>query len=729
MRLYLWYATVQTDQWLTRYKANQGIDNTMLVNGKRVLLCDCEGTMTIDAKGLAKACGADGEPMINTQLCRSQLANFEQALSGGEPVLVCCTQEAPLFLETADGHENSPELRFTNIRERAGWSKAGREKPKSLTPKLSALIHEATLDIRSSSSVTMSSDGVLLVLGTDQRAIDAAHEISDRLDVTVILTGKADDIDPPAVMDIPIFRGEIVGASGHLGAFEIGVSQFVPANPASIKALVFDGMGQSGASECDLILDLRGGVPLFNAPEKRDGYFNPDPDNPALIMKALLALTDMVGEFEKPRYVDYDPKICAHSRNSIVGCSRCVDLCPAGAIVSAPKEDRVTIDPYICGGCGICAGVCPTGAARYTLPEGDTLYRRLQTVLSSYSGAGGEKPVLLVHDSEHGQAVTGILARQGDGLPANIIPFTVNQTPQIGLDFLVSASAFGASSVVLLADPKKADEAEGLRGEVTIAQTVMDGLGYEGSRFHVLDSLDPDHTGAALADLANDKTAPKPAKAGNFLAMGRKRTILNLALAHLHDHAPVPVNFVNLPVDAPFGTVSVDIEGCTLCMSCVGACPTGALKDNPEKPQLSFTEDACVQCGLCRNTCPENVITLVPRLSFLTDSRSHHIIKEEEPFECIRCGKAFGARSSIEKMVEKLSGHSMFAEGNRIDMLRMCDDCRVISQMEVQDNPLAGAERPKTRTTDDDLREREILRQQAKLDMAKNGLIDPADDT
>lgn len=701
----------------------------MQINGKRVLLCDCEGTMSIDAKGLAKACGSEESPLVNTQLCRSQLENFEQALSGDKPLLVCCTQEAPLFLETAGDHENSSDIRFTNIRERAGWSKTGRDKPKKLTPKLTALIHEATLDIPGSSSVAMSSDGVLLILGTDARAIDTAHEISDRLDVTVILTGNPDDIDPPALMDVPIFRGNIVGANGHLGDFEVNVSDFSPANPASIKALSFKGAGQSGASACDLILDLRGGTPLFTAPDKRDGYFNPDPDNPALVMKALLDLTDMVGEFEKPRYVDYDPKTCAHARNTIIGCSRCLDLCPAGAIQSSPQEDRVTIDPYICGGCGVCAGACPTGAARYTLPEGDALFRRLQTVLSSFTNAGGSKPVLFVHDNDYGQALIGILARHGDGLPENVLPFAVNQVTQIGLDFLATASAFGASGVALLVPPQKTGDAEALKGDSEIAQAVMDGLGYSGMRYHILDHADPDNIAAALADLADVKKTPEPADEGNFLAMGRKRGILNLALAHLHENAPKPVDFVDLPDDAPFGSVSIDTENCTLCMSCVGSCPTGALKDNPNKPQLSFTEDSCVQCGLCRNTCPENVITLMPRLSFLTESRSYAIIKEEEPFECIRCGKAFGARSSIERMVEKLSGHAMFAEGNRIDMLRMCDDCRVITQMESQNNPMAVGERPKTRTTDDDLREREILRQQAKDDMAKKGLLDPKDET
>ncbi|MBN9619126.1 MAG: DEAD/DEAH box helicase, partial [Actinobacteria bacterium] len=71
-----------------------------------------------------------------------------------------------------------------------------------------------------------------------------------------------------------------------------------------------------------------------------------------------------------------------------------------------------------------------------------------------------------------------------------------------------------------------------------------------------------------------------------------------------------------LPDGAPFGAVTVNVEGCTLCLSCVSACPTGALSDDPERPMLRFTEDACVQCGLCKATCPEKVITLTPQIDF-----------------------------------------------------------------------------------------------------------------
>lgn len=166
------------------------------------------------------------------------------------------------------------------------------------------------------------------------------------------------------------------------------------------------------------------------------------------------------------------------------------------------------------------------------------------------------------------------------------------------------------------------------------------------------------------------------------------------------------------------GAVQVEVEGCTVCLACVGACPTGALKDNPDKPQLNFREDACIQCGLCEATCPEKVISLVPRLSFATESRDHQVVKEEEPFLCIRCAKPFGTESAIETTVAKLAGHSMFSGQGRLDLLRMCDDCRIVVQMEDENQPMAGPPRAKVRTTDDELRERDELRKLARDSMA-----------
>src|SRR3546814_8834434 len=123
---------------------------------------------------------------------------------------------------------------------------------------------------------------------------------------------------------------------------------------------------------------------------------------------------------------------------------------------------------------------------------------------------------------------------------------------------------------------------------------------------------------------------------------------------------------------APFGRIAVDTAGCTLCLACVSACPTGALLDDENRPWLGFREEACVQCGLCRATCPEKVIALEPRLNFTNTAMSAVTLNEDEPFECIRCGKPFGVRKSIERIASQLAGkHSMFLEGGQADRITM----------------------------------------------------------
>ncbi|MCP4329950.1 MAG: 4Fe-4S dicluster domain-containing protein [Alphaproteobacteria bacterium] len=670
----------------------------MEIGGKKVLVCDCEATMTLDGNKLAKACGAQSAATIHTQLCRAQIENFEYALGDGGGVVVACTQESPLFRETAMEGKSETPITFTNIRENAGWS----AEASAATPKIAALLAEATISVPGAPSVSMSSEGVCLVYGRDEVALAAARQLSSRLDVTLLLS-KPGAVIPPAIMDIPIFAGTIASARGHLGAFEIVVNSYAPMIVSSRQELAFHDSRDGAASNCDLILDLSGGDSLFPAPEKRDGYFRPDPNDPVAVQRVLFELTDMVGEFEKPRYVTYTPEICAHSRSEKTGCTRCLDVCPASAI--APNGDHVEIDPYICGGCGGCHSVCPTGAASYALPPLEIVLERLRTMLSAYHKAGGERPALLVHDGEYGSELISMMSRFGRGLPARVIPFAVNEVTQIGFEFLSAALAYGAERVFILVPPRRRDELSGLAGQIGLAEAAASGLGYGGGRVAVLDETDPDAVEAAL--YAQPQMAPMTP--GTFLAMGNKRNVITLSLDHLHKHAPEPIDLLPLPHGAPFGHVSVDTQGCTLCLACVGACPTGALIDNPDRPQLSFQEAACIQCGLCQSTCPESVISLQPRFNFTEEARRALVVKEEEPFNCVRCGKPFGTKSSIERIVEELGGrHAMFKDAQATERLKMCDDCRVIVQFEAGDDPFGGAPRPRVRTTEDYLREPEI---------------------
>ncbi len=669
---------------------------------KKILICDCEGTMRIDEKAISKALdGADVKP--HTNLCRSQTESFSKALTEETPLCVTCTQEAPIFLEFMDEQENPPPVSFVNIRERAGWSDEGDK----ASAKMAALIAESHVKVEPAKNLTLNSLGRLLVLGRDETAMEAARRLSQRLDITFVFDGvSGEEATPSALMDLPVFCGRIDKAVGYLGNFDVAFSTLSPSQPSSRGGFTFQSPGQPNQLKADLILDMTGGDPLFNAHEKRDGYFNPDPKDTVTVERALFELADMVGEFEKPRYVNYDSALCAHSRNGITGCTICVDLCPTGAVVSA--EEQVAYDPYICAGCGGCAGSCPTGAAEYAMPGGIDVLARLRTLLGTYLEAGGEAPVLLVHDRTFGDEIVGIMARTGRGLPANVMPFLVNEVTQTGLDFLLAAVAYGAANVQILAPPHKREEQEGLRKQVDLANAILKGLGYGEDRISLMEEADPDALEALLYALTPSASFGSAA----FMALGQKRQRLNQILESLHGQAPQPVEIIELEKGSPFGAIEINVEGCTLCLSCVNACPAKALRDNPDAPQLKFQESNCIQCGLCRITCPEKVVTLTPRIDFKAIGAQATVLKEEEPFQCVRCGKPFGVGSTIEKMIEKVSSHAMFQDPKSLDRLRMCDDCRVIDMAEGEEHPWASKQRT-TKTTEDYLRERDELRKQA----------------
>src|SRR5690606_32177595 len=214
-------------------------------------------------------------------------------------------------------------------------------------------------------------------------------------------------------------------------------------------------------------------------------------------------------------------------------------------------------------------------------------------------------------------------------------------------------------------------------------------LGYGAEVCGLIEADDPDSLASELA-LVAPCLAHEPA---TFLPVGRMRSLLTTVLTELHRVAPTPVDRIALPAAAPCGGLDVDVEGCTLCLSCVTACPTGALSDSEEQPALFCAESACVQCGLCATTCPEKVISLAPRLDFEAWSAPRRVVKQEEPFRCINCNKPFGTKSTIERIIAKLEGkHWMFAGENakRLDVVRMCEDCRVEAVMNEGFDPHAG---------------------------------------
>jgi ferredoxin len=661
-------------------------------------VCSCEDTMTLDGKAIAKGCAARGSELRTAEhLCRSQLDRFLAALSETRAVTVACTQEAPLFTQEAEEAGFAGMLDFVNLREHAGWSDEGAE----AGPKMAGLLASAAVPLPSISLVSMTSQGIALVLGRDAVALEAARALSDKLDITVLLTGE-EPVIPARRVEFPVLRGRARAATGHLGDFTVTVDDTSAASPASRGAYLW-GEGKNGTqSRCDVILDLSGRPALFH--ETRQGYLRADPADPVAVAKAMAAAGGLVGTFDKPRFVNFEQGLCAHSRNKKTGCTRCLDLCPTGAITPSGK-DWVNVSNEICAGCGACAAVCPTGAVQYALPTADALARRMRAMLLGFAEAGGRDPILLIHDDAHGEALIDALARHGDGLPARVLPIRVNEVSQLDLSLLAGAFAWGAAGLRLLMPARRGHGTEGVFRNLGYLNTALEGLGL-GARAVTIETDDPFTLGEALAAL-------KPLSTGwtadSFLPMGAPREVMRQAFRALHGASASPAAQIAMPEKAPFGLARVDTEGCTLCLACTMVCPTSAFSANPDTPQLRFLEDSCVQCGLCAVTCPEKVITLEPRLNFSAEASRPVVVKEEPPAECPSCGKLFGMKSSVERVKSKLtaSGHWMFQDSARLAMLDLCEDCRVTAATNAALDPYATTERPKTKTTEDYLREAE----------------------
>lgn len=665
---------------------------------RTLMVCSCEDTMPLDGEALRRGCKG-GEIRTARHLCRSQTELFRKLLEESEAITVGCTQEAPLFEEIAADLDYEGELTFANIRETGGWSREA----DSAGPKMAALLAAAAEPMPPASFTTLTSKGVALVYGSDEVALSVGQRLAEHLDVTILLT-RPGEVTPPRVDETPVLKGTIVAATGWLGAFELKVDDYAAPSPSSRAKLVFGEARNGATSHCDIVIDVSGGMPLFPAGDLRAGYLRADPRSPAAVEKLIGDASHLVGEFDKPAYVHLNEDLCAHSRSGKTGCTRCLELCPTGAIT--PAGDHVAISAEICAGCGACASVCPTGAVTYALPPADALLRRMRTLLTTYAEAGGREPVVLLHDGEHGEALIDALARFGDGLPARVLPLRVNEITQIGLETFATALAFGASAIRVLGRARPKHDLSGLSRNLGYANALAGALGYGESRAALIETDDPDGLAAALARIAPGTVPANPAR---FRPMGDGRPLLRQAIGELHAAAPAPVAAVAMPERAPFGAVHVDVEGCTLCLACVSACPVQALGDNPERPTLTFQEDLCVQCGLCAATCPEKVITLEPRIDFDAWKGGRRVLKQEEPFHCIACGKPFGVKSTIEKIAAKLENrHWMFSgdAAKRISVIRMCEDCRVEAVVNESFDPHLSPQRPPVRTTDDYLRER-----------------------
>ncbi|QPL45720.1 4Fe-4S dicluster domain-containing protein [Halomonas sp. A40-4] len=546
------------------------------------------------------------------------------------------------------------------VRQRISW-------PANLTP----------------ANVTYHSRGHALVIGPSDAAEKAAHALkgSGLASLTLLTintpagsgesqdTGSEDTLSSdssPQGHAQPLVRyqmtpeqAEVLSISGYLGAFAVQFDN--DGTPLSLARALID------RDHFDLVLDLSA-RPVMSRELPPPGYVTLDWTDTERRREALDSVGELIGEFDKPRYFQVNSDLCAHSASGNVGCTRCLDVCPADAISSHQGriESQIEIDPYLCQGVGSCTSACPTGAIEFRLPDTRRQQDTLSSWLAAYREAGGQAPVLrfITHDSQDAEKAAGVV-------PAgHVLDIPLEELGAAGHDQWLTALASGAAEVRI---QRHADMPQRLSAFLTDqlaqARTLLSALGHNPERVQLLD------TDAAQARDALPLLTPLTDQPLS-LNEPEKRARLNIVLARLGELGEPSGQRHAMPEGAAYGGIQVDSDACTLCHACVSNCPTPALSSGGNTPSLNFREADCVQCGLCEQACPEDAITLTPGFLATAEREARHVCHEEAPFECIGCGKPFATASTVANIKAKLADHPYFA-GDAMLRLEMCEDCRV----------------------------------------------------
>ena len=518
-------------------------------------------------------------------------------------------------------------------------------------------------------NVTYHSRGHVLLLGSAPSVTQAARVLQGRglASLTMLTTDEAVDLpvasEPLIAQVLSAHQQSQLNIAGHLGGFRVTLSQDDGDSLNLAQALI-------ERDVFDVVLDLSEGalnVASWELPPP--GYLRLAWERQeAERADVLESVTELVGEFDKPRYFQVNTDLCAHSSSGNVGCTRCLDVCPADAISSIQGriESRIEIDPFLCQGVGSCTSACPTGAIEFRLPETRRQQDTLATWLTAYRDAGGEVPVLrfITHDSLEAERAAGITT------PGHIIDAPLEELGAAGHDQWLTALASGASEVrIQLHDGMPPRLSAFLEHQITQAHSLLTALGHDAARIKLL-PVGAEGERDALPSLTPLTESPLSFNEPN------KRARLNVVLARLAELGAPSGERHAMPQGAAYGGINVDSAACTLCHACVSNCPTPALKSGGNTPALSFLEADCVQCGLCEQACPEDAITLEPGFLAAPARETRHICHEEAAFECISCGKPFATASTVATIKAKLANHPYFA-GDAMTRLEMCEDCRV----------------------------------------------------
>ena len=453
---------------------------------------------------MRRACRG-AEVVEGRQFCRAELERFRKIAAGGEPII-------------GRLHAGSAAVRRGRRRDRGQRRDRFRQYPRDrrlVEGRQGGRPEDGGADRRRGRAgaglpfVSLTSEGVTLIYGSDERAIEAADLLKDHLDVTVLIKPPA-DVAPPRVTEFPVVKGTIRAAKGHLGAFELTVDDYAAPQPSSRGALSFGPARNGAVSRCDILIDLSGGAPLF--PGRRS----------ARRLSARRSGRSGGGAARGAQ----GARSHRHFRQAAL------HHLHRGSVRAFALEDRrLPPLPRSLPDRRDRAQRRSRRHRRADLRRLRPMRRRLPDRRRGLRAAAGRradaqaahaarrpiaKPaassaVVLFHDDEHGGALIDALARHGDGLPANVLPLQVNEVTQVGLEAVAAALPMAHRRCASCCAPSRATTWPASPRPSRWREPILAGLGFAGARVATIETDDPDALGDdACARLRRWTARPSP---------------------------------------------------------------------------------------------------------------------------------------------------------------------------------------------------------------------------
>jgi len=356
--------------------------------------------------------------------------------------------------------------------------------------------------------------------------------------------------------------------------------------------------------------------------------------------------------------VCHNNSTCQYSGRLGIGCSRCVASCPHGAIIQ--DQSGVRVDHINCEECGNCIAACPTGSMQYARFNDHAWLEYLSLVKVAQGTTiviGAEKELHSLWWSKIGQKYDNVLFLEYPKIEA-----------LSGFHLLI-LFALGAHRIALLHDGVLLESSPVSR-QVAMTNYIVSSL-FDVSCAAVVASAECDdflksekqHSHQLFySDFSYENRRLKLTDVIQFLVSASGRTIASSSLLK------------------GLGHIDCDAEKCTHCLACLNDCSMQALGADVKSLSLTYSARRCVSCGVCVKVCPENDLNFAKDFTIDEQYFERKTAAQAEPAICKGCGKVFGTRKSLDRVMKILTAR----ETVDTDHFEYCDNCKVVKIFEAE---------------------------------------------